>query len=131
MRKTKVSVLAALALLISPVSMLAHHGTAGTYDQTKVVAVSGVVKEFRWRNPHCALILSAQDASGKELTYSFEIGSPNSLVRRGFSRDSFKVGDTVAIDMHPAFGNPHIGQPATRTFVINGKPVTGIAGGDE
>ena len=131
MKNTKASVLVALALLVSPVSLFAHHGTAGTYDQTKVVKVSGVVKQFLWRNPHCILLLTGKDAAGKEVTYSFEIGSPGSLVGRGFSRDSFKVGDSVALDMHPAFGNPAVGQPATRTFVINGKPVTGVAGGDE
>jgi hypothetical protein len=123
-------VMAALALLSAP-ALLAHHGTAGTYDQNKVVTVSGVVKEFRWRNPHCTLVLAAKDGSGKDITYSFEIGSPGSMVGRGLSRETFKVGDTVSMEMHPAWGNPYVGQPANRTFVINGKPVTGMPGGDQ
>jgi hypothetical protein len=123
-------VLAALALLGAP-ALFAHHGTAGTYDQDKVVKVTGVVKEFRWRNPHCILLLSAKDAAGKDITYSFEIGSPGSMVGRGLSRDTFKVGDTVSMDMHPAWGNPYVGQPAGGTFVINGKPVARTPGGDQ
>jgi hypothetical protein len=129
-KKTTLSTLTMFALLTTPVLLLAHHGTAGTYDQSKVVPVAGVVKEFRWRNPHCVLVLASKDASGNEVTYSFEIGSPNSLVKGGFSRDTFKVGDTVSLNMRPAFGNPYIGSPAGRKYVINGKEVTGIAGGD-
>lgn len=131
MIQSKVSFLALIALCAFPASLPAHHGTAGTYDQDKVVHVTGVVTQFRWRNPHCALILSSKDESGNEVTYAFEIGSPGSLVRRGFSRDSFKVGDEVSLDMHPSFNNPHIGQPATQTFIVNGEAVTGVSGANE
>ena len=123
--------LASLALLATPLTLLAHHGTAGTYDQKKLVKVTGVVKEFRWRNPHCALLLTGKDAAGAEVTYSFEIGSPNSLVRRGFNRDAFKVGDTVSLEYHPAFNNPNVGNPESKTFVVNGKPLTGMGESNE
>jgi hypothetical protein len=128
--KNSRSLLAMLALSIAPISSFAHHGTVGTYDQDKVVRVSGVVKQFVWRQPHCVLVLAGQDASGKDVTYSFEIGGPSGLAKQGMSRNSFKPGDTVELDMHPAFGNPNVGQPATRSFVINGKEVKRIIGGD-
>lgn len=131
MNHARKSLLATLMLALVPLSLFAHHGTAGTYDQTQVIRVTGVVKLFRWRNPHCALVLAAKDESGNEVTYAFEIGSPGALNGRGFSRDTFKVGDTVSFDMHPSYNNPHVGQPATRTFIINGVEVSGISGADE
>lgn len=117
-------------LSIGPLTSFAHHGTVGTYDQDKVVRVSGVVKQFVWRQPHCVLVLSGKDESGKEVTYSFEIGGPGGLAKQGMSRTSFKPGDTVEFDMHPAFGNPHVGQPATRSFIINGQEVKRTISGD-
>jgi hypothetical protein len=106
---------------------MAHHGTAGSYDQSKLVKIAGIVKEFRFRNPHCALIVVGKDAAGKEVTYSFEVGSPGALVGRGLSRNTFKVGDIIALEMHPAWTNPNSGQPVGRSIVVNGKSVDGIA----
>ena len=57
---------AAMALIAPPA--LAHHGTAGSYDSTKVVKVDGTVKEFRWRNPHSALFIVGKDTTGKVQT---------------------------------------------------------------
>jgi hypothetical protein len=131
MNSVKATLLAALTLLASPGLLSAHHGTAGTYDQKKVVKLSGVIKEFRWRNPHCTLVVTGKDGSGNEGAFAFEVGSPNSMIRRGLSRETFKVGDTVSFDMHPAFNNPNVGQPVGGTVLVNGKALAGMAGGDE
>ncbi len=132
MNKTVSSVLVAIALCASSVAAFAHHGTAGTYDQKSVFRVSGVVKTFLWRNPHCILVLTGKDAEGKQADFSFEIGGPAGLARQGFSKNSFKVGDEVSFDMHPSFNNPHVGQPANRKFVINGQEMArGLDGGED
>ena len=122
--------LAALALLLPAGPLLAHHGTAGTYDQQKVVEYAGTVKEFVYRNPHAALILTGKDAAGKEVTYSFEVLPPSALVRNGIHKDTFKPGDTVTLSAHPAYNNPNVGKPIGGKFVLNGKPMGGL-GGDQ
>ena len=120
------SPVAVFALLLPSAPLLAHHGTAGTYDPQKVVEYTGTVKEFVYRNPHAALILTGKDASGKEVTYSFEVLPPGGLVRNGIHKDTFKAGDTVSLSAHPAYGNPNVGKPVGGKFVLNGKPMTGL-----
>jgi hypothetical protein len=99
----------------------AHHGTSGSYDQNKIVKLTGVVKEFRWRNPHSALFLVAKDATGNDATFALEMGSPNTLVRMGFTRALIKPGDTVEVEMHPSYTGPHNGEALSRQIVVNGK----------
>jgi hypothetical protein len=121
MNSEKISGLMAIALLCIGLPAFAHHGTAGSYDQTKVVKIKGTVKEFRWRNPHSALFLVGKDVAGNEVTYSLEMGSPVTLVKYGLTRDSFKVGDEMVVEMHPSFTNPASGEAVSREYVINGK----------
>ena len=121
MSKWKFPGLAGLALLIHSVPLFAHHGTAGSYDQNKVVKIKGTVKEFRWRNPHSALFIDAKDEAGKMVTYSLEMGSPNTLAKRGWTRDIFKAGDEMVMEMHPSFTNPTSGEAMSREIQLNGK----------
>jgi hypothetical protein len=122
MRMVKFSGVAAVALLLLSGSLFAHHGTAGSYDQSRHVTVKGIVKEFRWRNPHSALFLIGKDESGKEVVYAIETGSPNVLVRQGYTRNSMKPGDEVSVQMHPSLANPTNGEALTlQGLTINGK----------
>jgi hypothetical protein len=113
--------LTALALLVPCAPLFAHHGTAGSYDQNKVVKVQGVVKEFWWRNPHSALFVDGKDDAGKQATYALEMGSPQTLVKFGYNRTTFKPGDQVVISMHPSFSNPANGELLSGHFWVNGK----------
>jgi hypothetical protein len=124
MNNTRIHIASALALLIPSVSAFAHHGTSGYYDKNKLVKVEGVVTQFNWRNPHSGLFLSAKDESGKEVVYALEMGSPAVLSRFGFSRKTFKPGDKVVAEMHPAFGSPTSGELFSGKVLLNGKPVT-------
>jgi hypothetical protein len=122
MKMLKLVGLPALALLVSSGPLFAHHGTAASYDHKKAVAITGVVKEFRWRNPHSSVFLAGKDASGKEVIYAIEMSAPASAVRRGFTRSTMKPGDQVVMQMHPSFTNPVNGVNVTgATIVINGK----------
>src|SRR5579863_7844820 len=121
MNKCHLSGLTALALLVPFAPVFAHHGTAGSYDQTKTLKITGVVKEFRWRNPHSALFVDAKDESGKMVTYALEMGSPQTLVKFGYTRTTFKPGDQLVVQIHPSFTNPTSGEALSRLVVINGK----------
>lgn len=78
----------------------AHHSVA-MFDLTREVTVDGTVKEWQWTNPHAWLQLLVTDASGTEVEQGFEVGSPNTLVRDGFRKDSFKPGDKVRLIAAP------------------------------
>jgi hypothetical protein len=124
MNRPGISTLATVLFLASSNPLQAHHGTAGSYDQKKLVTIRGIVKEFRWRNPHSSLHLVGKDESGNEVTYTFEMGSPSQMVKIGFTRDTMKPGDEVVIQVHPSFTNPASGESLVpRQIVINGKEV--------
>ena len=101
--------------------VFAHHGTAASYDQKRVVKFEGTVVEFLWRNPHSSLFVKGKDASGKDVDYSVEMGSPGQLVKSGLRRDTFKPGDHVILEVHPSFTNPASGEMLSGKATINGK----------
>jgi hypothetical protein len=88
----------AAALLAAPA--FAHHSFA-MFDQSKVLYMLGLVKEFEFVNPHAWLHLAIVNDKGDASTWSFEAGSVAQLARLGWSKDSFKVGDQVEVGFRP------------------------------
>jgi Family of unknown function (DUF6152) len=88
----------AAAWLAAPAN--AHHSFA-MFDQSKTVYMTGTVTEFEFVNPHTWLHLAFVSDKGEASTWSFEAGSVAQLVRLGWSKDSFKVGDKVEIGFRP------------------------------
>lgn len=92
-----------LALAVSAffaVPVLAHHSFA-MFDNQKDVTLEGTIKEFQWTNPHSWIQVMVKDEAGKEVEWSIEGGSPNSLRRNGWQRTSLKPGDKVVLVTHP------------------------------
>jgi hypothetical protein len=98
----KVLVLAGVAALaLTGGSAFAHHSFA-MFDNAKTVTIEGTVKDYQWTNPHSWVQLMVKDpATGKDVEWSVEAGSPNGLARQGWSRHSAKPGDKASIDIHP------------------------------
>lgn len=80
---------------------LAHHSNVAFYV-TKVVTIKGVVKEFRWTNPHTWIIMMVDDGQGKQVEWSIEGRPPGILLRAGWTKNSIKPGEVVTVDMSPA-----------------------------
>jgi hypothetical protein len=92
---TKTVCAAAAALLLTTMRGSAHHAFTAEYDENKRVTVSGTVTKFEWINPHTWLHVDRKDESGKVTSWSFEMGSPNGVVRGGWRRTELKEGDQV------------------------------------
>jgi hypothetical protein len=88
--------LAALFLSLS-LPVLAHHSFAAEYDQKQPVTIKGVVTKLDWMNPHVYFYVDVTEADGKITHWACEAGNPNALARRGWRKDSLKVGDQVTI----------------------------------
>jgi hypothetical protein len=71
------------------------------------------VKEFEWLNPHAWIHLTAIDANGKPVTWSFEAGSTGQLTTAGWKKDDLKVGDKIELGFHPLKDGSHGGQVLT------------------
>ena len=80
----------------------AHHSFAVFFDaENKVVKVTGIVKDFQFRNPHGVITLSVREGADTVI-WRAETNSPSILRRRGWSADSLHVGDKVTVEGWPA-----------------------------
>lgn len=78
----------------------AHHSGAGV-DRTKTMTVKGVVKEFRWTNPHSWIDLEVVNEKGVRALWSIEMNPPPYLIRGGWRASTLKPGDEVSVTLNP------------------------------
>jgi DNA/RNA endonuclease YhcR with UshA esterase domain len=88
----------AIVLGVAAVPAIAHHSFAAEYDAAKPVTLTGTVTKVEWMNPHARFYIDVKDDTGKVSNWEFELGSPNGLMRRGWTRNSLKEGDVVTVD---------------------------------
>jgi hypothetical protein len=98
----KIVFAAAVLLLLTAPHGSAHHAFAAEYDGKKLIVVSGTVTAFEWTNPHAWLSVEGKDATGTSGRWRFELGAPNSMLRRGWKQNELKTGDYVTVDGYPA-----------------------------
>ena len=97
----RLAITLAVTLLVAEAAG-AHHSFAVFFDtDAKLVVVTGVVRDFQFRNPHGVITLAVP--KGKEqITWRAETNSPSILRRRGWATDSLHVGDQVTLEGWPA-----------------------------
>jgi len=78
----------------------AHHAFV-MFDTNHEITLDGAVKAFQWTNPHAWVELVVKDSAGKEVDWSIEGSSPNTLSRFGWTGASLKAGDHVQAVIHP------------------------------
>ena len=94
-----VAVASLAGLLVTAVPVVAHHSFAAEYDASKPVKLTGTVTKIEWTNPHCFFYIDVKnEGSGKIENWALELGNPNALLRAGWSRNSLKIGDVVAVE---------------------------------
>lgn len=99
--------LAGLALAVPPVH--AHHSFAVHFVSDRLITVKGVVTAFRFTNPHGIVTFSVTKDDGTVEEWRAETNSPNALRRRGWTKDSIKVGDEIEILGFPTRdGSPYL-----------------------
>ena len=89
--RTKILAAAALASLITAaIPAWAHHSFAAEFDIAKPVKLEGTVTSMEWINPHSWIHLDVKGPDGKMVNWMVEGGSPNILLRRGFTKKSLE-----------------------------------------
>ena len=111
---------AVLSLALAPAAW-AHHSQS-EYDLKGKVEVEGAVTKVEWRSPHAWIYVDVTSDKGEKVNWSFELPSPVTLMRRGWTRDSVKAGDRIKVAGAPAKNFPTI---AIANFIRdeNGKPL--------
>ena len=92
---------AAVGLLFTSIPLSGHHASA-VFDTGKKVTLTGSVVEWFWANPHCLLRFDVKDAAGQVANWVGETQAPPNMIPRGWTRQSFKVGDEITITLEPA-----------------------------
>jgi hypothetical protein len=97
MRGLLISCACALGLGISA---YAHHSMNG-FDRNKNVTLVGVVKQFKWANPHSWIEMDVANPKGVVETWNLEMTAPGILVRAGWKSNIIKPGDKITVTAHP------------------------------
>jgi Family of unknown function (DUF6152) len=99
---------------------MAHHSFAAEFDGAKKLKLTGTVTKVQWRNPHTYFFVDVKGEDGQIHNWAMELGSPNVLMRRGWTRDSLKIGDQVTIEGACARDNSYKGN-ATSVVMADGR----------
>jgi len=94
-RFSRLLAMTALTLAFAPPAWT-HHSQS-EFDFKQVVEVEGKVTRLEWLSPHARLYLDVVTDKGEVVNWNFELPSPVTLMRRGWKRDSLKVGDVIKV----------------------------------
>src|SRR5262245_37692264 len=115
---------------ISSGTVVAHHSFAAQYDRNKQTTLTGPVTKIDWINPHARFFMDVTDSSGKVNNWEIELAAPAMLLRRGWTRNSLKVGASVTVNGSLAKDGSNLAN-ATAVTLSDGKKVfAGSSGGD-
>jgi len=103
-----VALLAAGAVLVCAVPAISHHSNSA-YQVDQVLTVTGVVKEWKWSNPHTWLTLIVDDPKAGKVEWALEGRAPGVLGRAGWDRTVLKPGEKVTVHMSPAKDGTRVG----------------------
>ena len=95
--KRAFGLMAIVAVLLAGAPALAHHATQAEFDQNNVKTITGVMTKVMWVNPHVNWHLDVKNPDGTTTEWMIEAATPNTLLRRGFTRDTVKAGTEITV----------------------------------
>jgi len=120
MKTQLVLVVLALAMGISTSLAARHHSFAAEFDAGQPVSIDGVVTKVEWTNPHVWFFVNVTDAdTGEIVNWGAEMGSPNALVRNGWTPDTMRIGMIVTVNGSRAKDGSY--RMNTRNVMVDGQ----------
>ena len=88
---------ATAGVLFAVVPALAHHAFSAEFDANSPIRLEGTVAKMEWVNPHAWIYVDVKKPDGTTEQWMIEGGTPNTLFRRGFTKDSLKIGTPIVV----------------------------------
>ena len=102
-RTTTLGALAAgIGLMVMTAPVVAHHAFSAEFDANRPIKLEGVVTKVEWINPHSWIHIEVKKKDGTSEAWMIEAGAPNSLTRRGFTKESLPIGTKIIVDGYQA-----------------------------
>ena len=98
MKRILIAAIAMFALGVTAVPGSAHHSFAGEFDVEKPIKLQGTITRVEWINPHAWIHIDVKRPDGTVESWAIEGGTPNTLYRRGITRESIKAGMVINVD---------------------------------
>jgi len=112
---------AALGVVLSAGSVIAHHSFAAEFDANRPLTLKGVVTKIEWSNPHTYFYMDVTGTDGKVVNWGMEMGSPNGLMRQGWTRNTLHIGDEVTVEGAQAKDGTNVGNARAVILAATGK----------
>ncbi|MEP7352712.1 MAG: DUF6152 family protein [Acidobacteriota bacterium] len=121
MRTKFALIIAAVGLAASAIPAVAHHAFAAEFDASRPLKLTGTVTKWELVNPHSWIHLDVKNADGSVTAWMIEGGSPNSLLRLGFTKNSLPEGSQITVDGYQAKDGANRAVGKALTFTKDGK----------
>ena len=128
MRTKTILALAAAAVALAGVPAVAHHAFSAEFDADRPIHLEGVVVKMEWINPHAWVHLEVTNEDGSTTVWMVEGGTPNTLLRRGFTKNSLLPGTEIIVDGYQAKDGSNKGNGRDLTFRDGRKLFMGSSG---